>query len=239
MTSLLHAGDVVFQNNRTQATLIELYSSEGCSSCPPAEAWLNGLKTAPGLWRDLFPVAFHVDYWDGLGWPDRFARGEYTQRQRDYATRLGQDSVYTPEFVANGLEWRRGWFSNRLPEQATEKMGALSVTAPDKEGNVSARYTPTGAAPEGLTINVALLGFDINSDVRAGENSGRRLEHDFVVLGFRTTALTPAGDGVTRVAAPLVVQSQVAGEKPGALVAWVSDGDGKILQIAGGWLPKP
>ena len=52
-------------------------------SCPPAEAWTNNLKSAPGLWRDIFPVAFHVDYWDGLGWPDRFARAEYTQRQRN------------------------------------------------------------------------------------------------------------------------------------------------------------
>ncbi|MEI9998612.1 MAG: DUF1223 domain-containing protein [Verrucomicrobiota bacterium] len=70
----LRAQEQVIRNDGETATLLELYSSEGCSSCPPAEAWVNGLKNSPALWRTLFPVVFHVDYWDGLGWPDRFAK---------------------------------------------------------------------------------------------------------------------------------------------------------------------
>ncbi|MDB4793761.1 DUF1223 domain-containing protein, partial [Methylacidiphilales bacterium] len=87
-TMPLRAQDVVFKSNIPTASLIELYSSEGCSSCPPAEAWVNDLKSAPELWKSIFPVVFHVDYWDGLGWPDRFSRADYTQRQRNYAAQL-------------------------------------------------------------------------------------------------------------------------------------------------------
>ena len=112
--------DVVFKSSGAPSSLIELYSSEGCSSCPPAEEWLNHLKGDAGLWKSVFPVAFHVDYWDGLGWPDRFARAEYTQRQRDYAARLRQDSVYTPEFVLNGLEWRP---SQGIPDRGPVEVG--------------------------------------------------------------------------------------------------------------------
>src|SRR5271168_2184673 len=127
----LHSQDIVFKNSGSKATLVELYSSEGCSSCPPAEAWLSKLKASPGLWTEIFPVAFHVDYWDNLGWPDRFAKPEYTQRQRNYAAQLGQDSVYTPEFVTSGREWR-GWFNGeRLPTAETETSGELSLQIQD------------------------------------------------------------------------------------------------------------
>jgi hypothetical protein len=69
------------ESGTTQTALLELYSSEGCSSCPPAEAWMASLRDAPGLWRDFVPVVFHVAYWDRLGWRDRFASEQFTQRQ--------------------------------------------------------------------------------------------------------------------------------------------------------------
>ncbi|MEN9676720.1 MAG: hypothetical protein RIS76_2616 [Verrucomicrobiota bacterium] len=93
--------------------MIELFTSEGCSSCPPAEKWLGSLGDQPGLWRDFVPVAFHVDYWDGLGWADRFASVENTRRQERYATHWRNRGVYTPGFVLNGTEWRE-W--GRLPQ---------------------------------------------------------------------------------------------------------------------------
>jgi hypothetical protein len=234
--SSLWSQDVVFKSSSPKASLIELYSSEGCSSCPPAEAWTNDLKTAPGLWKDIFPVAFHVDYWDGLGWPDRFASAVYTQRQRDYANRLGQDSVYTPEFILNGAEWRRGWFSGQeIPLTGAAKSGSLTVTVLDKK--VSAVYALyTNASTQPLSLNVALLGFNVVTDVKAGENSGRSLEHDFVVLGFRSFPLTSDGNGNFQSETQALKSS--TDDQPGALVAWVSRNDGTILQIAGGWL-KP
>jgi hypothetical protein len=229
--------DVVIRNNSPTASLIELYSSEGCSSCPPAEAWINQLKNDPGLWKEIFPVAFHVDYWDGLGWPDRFARADYTQRQRDYASRLGQDSVYTPEFILNGLEWRRGWLSgNSVPQLGAKKTGDLALTLHDKEKTVSARYLPgsnTSAQPP--TFNVALVGFNVVTDVKRGENGGRKLEQDFVVLNFHSSPMAAdAREGFQSAPMEITSSTEVV---PGAVVAWVSSADGSILQIAGGWLP--
>jgi hypothetical protein len=228
----LHAQDAVFTNSGTKASLVELYTSEGCSSCPPAEEWLGGLKANPRLWHDVFPVAFHINYWDDLGWTDRFATTETTQRQRDYATRLGQDSVYTPEFIVNGREWQRGWLSGSLPGPATDKTGTLTVRRAVDQAITAQYLAPTPR--EHCTLNVALLGFNIASNVRSGENGGRKLQHDFLTLGFTATPLATGKDGALT-AGPFHV-STLAGETPGALVAWVSDADGNILQVAGGWL---
>src|SRR5712692_2905929 len=76
---------ITFESGATQTTLLELFTSEGCSSCPAAEKWLSQFKTNSDLWKRIVPVAFHVDYWDNLGWPDRFAKAEFTDRQRRYA----------------------------------------------------------------------------------------------------------------------------------------------------------
>ena len=231
----LPAQDIVLKSSGAPSSLIELYSSEGCSSCPPAEEWVNQLKSAPGLWKDIFPVAFHVDYWDGLGWPDRFARAEFTQRQRDYAARLKQDSVYTPEFIVNGQEWQRSWLGGRtLPVLGVQKSGDLTVTVSAKGKEISAVYTASAEAKSPLVLNVALLGFNVITDVKRGENSGRKLEHDFVVLNFKSAPLT-AGANATYHADPVSIPS-LTDDVPGAVVVWVSRGDGAIAQIAGGWL---
>ena len=231
----LHSQDMVFKNGGSKATLVELYSSEGCSSCPPAEAWLTNLKDSPDLWTNIFPVAFHVDYWDGLGWPDRFAKPAYTQRQRNYAAQLGQDSVYTPEFVTGGREWR-GWFhGERKPSNENATSGELTLQVKDAGKKISAVYLPTsGADSKAYTVNVALLGVNILSDVKGGENGGRQLQHDFIVLDF---ASKPLIKGQSFESGPIELKPST-GDSPGAIVAWVSDSDGSIVQIAGGWL-KP
>src|SRR5262249_36121801 len=121
------AGDVSFQSGETQTTLLELFTSEGCSSCPPAEKWISNLRSNPDLWKKVVPVAFHVDYWDHLGWRDPFSKQEFTERQRSYAATWGGDSIYTPGFVVNGREWR-GWFGGPSLPAAPEKVGVLRVT---------------------------------------------------------------------------------------------------------------
>src|SRR5712691_12958707 len=95
---------LTFQSAREQTALIELYTSEGCSSCPSAETWLSRLKESPGLWKDFVPLAFHVDYWDYLGWRDPFAAKEWTARQYEYSANWKSESVYTPGFVVDGRE---------------------------------------------------------------------------------------------------------------------------------------
>src|SRR5262249_27401056 len=97
---------ISFQSSEVQTALVELYTSEGCSSCPPAEAWLSRLKDDSALWKNFVPVAFHVDYWDYLGWRDPWAATSFSERQRSYADSWSAVSVYTPGFVLNGKEWR-------------------------------------------------------------------------------------------------------------------------------------
>lgn len=231
----LRSQDIVFKSSGSKASLVELYSSEGCSSCPPAEAWISNLKSSPVLWKNIFPVVFHVDYWDGLGWPDRFAKAAFTERQRTYAARLGQDSMYTPEFIANGHEWR-GWFEGARNLSETETTGELSLECKSAGATISARFLPSsGAGSEAYTLNIALLGVNILSDVKRGENGGRKLQHDFVVLDYQSKPLTSAQN----YASGPVAFSPSTGESPGAVVAWISDSEGSIVQVTGGWLKNP
>ncbi len=229
--------DVTFKSTGMPVTLVELYSSEGCSSCPPAEEWVSRWRSSPRLWSDIFPVVFHVDYWDGLGWPDRFARPDYTERQRNYAARLGQDSVYTPEFVANGREWRGFFDGGDLPAASLDTGGQLTVTSHDGGKSVSVDYVPKPAtAASSFRVNVALLGFNVVSDVKRGENGGRQLRHDFVVLGFVSRALAPGKAGGVE-SGPLAITPSTD-DPPMAVVAWISRDDGSPVQVAGGWLRK-
>jgi len=232
----VQAGDIVFKNSRANATLLELYSSEGCSSCPPAEAWVSELKNSPGLFTEIFPVVFHVDYWDGLGWRDKFAKAVYTRRQRNYAATLGQDSVYTPEFVAGGREWRAWFDGDRQPHSNTPTTGALSLQVRPDGRQVIGSYIP-GSPATGLssyTLNVALLGTNIRSNVRGGENGGRQLLHDFVVLDFTSAPLAKDRNFQS---GPVNLKPSTD-DRPGALVAWVSSSYGKVVQVAGGFLPS-
>src|SRR5258708_40149645 len=112
----LNAEPVTFQSSETQTALLELYTSEGCSSCPPAETWLSRLKESPGLWKDFVPVAFHVDYWDRLGWRDPFADRGFSDRQSAYAELWHSENVYTPEFVLNGKDWRAWPLHKSIPK---------------------------------------------------------------------------------------------------------------------------
>ena len=109
------AQDVMFQSPDHQSALLELYTSEGCSSCPPAENWLSRLKTSPRLWREFVPVAFHVDYWDYLGWRDPWGAKEFSNRQRAYAKTWGSETIYTPELR---LEWKKNGAIGRRTRMA-------------------------------------------------------------------------------------------------------------------------
>lgn len=236
LTLSIQAGNVVFKSSRTDAALLELYSSEGCSSCPPAEAWVSELKHSPGLFKEVFPVVFHVDYWDRLGWRDRFADALYTRRQRDYAAALDQDSVYTPEFVTGGREWKAWFDGDRQPHSSTPTTGELSLQVSPDGRQVVGSYIPDTQAtsPSSYTLNVAFLGTNIRIDVRGGENGGRRLLHDFVVLDFTSVPLSKSRGFQS---SQVKLQSST-NYQPGAVVAWVSSSSGRVVQVAGGYLPS-
>lgn len=221
----LTAAPLKFSSGQNRTHLLELYSSEGCSSCPPAEQWLGNLREAPGLWRDFVPVVFHVGYWDHLGWRDRFATREYTDRQYAYSSRWGSDTVYTPGFVLDGVEWRKTLGQNTPPSSA-EKAGVLSVEYAD-DGACRVTFAPAGD----WEVHAALLGGGIRSNVRAGENQGRTLRHEFVALVLKTARLDA---GTAEFSLPKGASEGVARH---ALAVWItSRGELTPLQATGGWL---
>ncbi len=236
LISPMRADDIVLESPPQRATLVELYSSEGCSSCPPAEKWISQLKSDPQLWKQIVPVVFHVDYWDGLGWPDRFARRAYTQRQNDYAARWGASNVYTPEFVVDAREWHAWFGGGALPMAKAEAVGSLRAVVQREGGGVRVSFGPVPSLDSlPYTINVAWLGVGIGSNVGGGENSGRTLVHDFVVLDFQSkTTGTTDGKGISaEFSGPNL---RAGNDRPGAVAVWVSAADGSIVQATGGWV---
>ena len=220
------AKEIVLETSSSQVRLLELFSSEGCSSCPPAESWFSNLQSSDELWKSIVPVSFHVTYWDYLGWADRFARPEYSQRQEQYAALWNSGSVYTPEFVVNGEEWR-GWFRGQT----------LAGSDPANPGKLTVRINGVQVAvqfaanqKDNYKVYLAPLGMNLTSKVRGGENSGRNLRHDFVVLDLQTSDLQPNGG---KWAATLNVKWQDAK----AVAAWVTQGNNLTpIQAAGGFL---
>lgn len=229
--SMADAGRATFESGVNRVAVIELYTSEGCSSCPPADRWLSQLKSDPRLWEDFVPLAFHVDYWDYIGWRDRFARAEFSQRQRRYAAEGGVPTVYTPGFLKDGTEWR-GWLRTDSPRSDDEPVGALRIRL---EGDLAAvRFRPGANEYGGLVAHVAVLGMGMSSQVRAGENRGRTLRHDFVVLEMASQPMQEEPEGFS-VTIPL--DEKAMGEGTRALAAWISFPDRQEpIQAVGGFL---
>lgn len=220
----------VFYNDQHNSTIIELFTSQGCSSCPPAEKWLGTFKDDARLWKTVFPIALHVDYWDYIGWKDLYAKPEFTQRQKQYKMEKALSSIYTPGFVVNGKEWR-GWFGlfgkKALPD--TRSAGELRVTF--SENNVSAKYHNDDLSKQPLTLNVAILATGINTEIKRGENAGRLLSQDFTVLHLQSK--NSAG-GYWTMSLP---EFRLPENSRPALVAWVNKEDSQQpLQVTGGWL---
>lgn len=187
----------------TPPTVLELYTSEGCSSCPPADRWLSSLRGR----ADVIALAFHVGYWDRLGWPDRFALPEATARQRQMAPHWGSQQVYTPQVVLNGRDWR-GWHREPIPRPTPAPgMPAIRLLLERDGTSVLARIGPSANGS-----NAALSGYwvvleDLHaSQVKAGENAGETLHHNHVVrqyipvppwaarLGYTARIESPPGD---------------------------------------------
>jgi hypothetical protein len=167
-------------------TVVELYTSEGCSSCPPADRWLSTLKGR----ADVLPLAFHVTYWDRLGWPDRFATPEGTARQHELARLAGSNSVYTPQVVAGGRDWR-DW--PQLPKPAPAS--GVNVTLARNADIVTATVASSPAGTARLAAYWAVLEDGHQSKVRAGENAGETLKHDHVVRLYQPVPAWAAADG--------------------------------------------
>lgn len=229
MVNLAQAGPLVIESPLHRVALLELYTSEGCSSCPPADRWVSSLKNQPDLWRRFIPLSFHVDYWDYIGWPDRFASPEFTKRQRQHASSQSMRTIYTPGFFLNGAEWR--WRGRDLGADFEDvPAGILGVEVTDTD--VTIRFE--SERPQGAVhAAVALLGFGLETRVKAGENAGRTLNHDFVVLSVHEAPLERTGKIFKGTLAP--PPREVDAQRY-AIVAWVRSEDSQVpIQAAGGW----
>jgi hypothetical protein len=167
--------------------LLELYTSEGCNSCPPADVLVSSLA-AKGLTLDrVVPLGLHVDYWDALGWPDRFAQAIFTQRQREIAARHRTRTVYTPQLVLHGYALST-WGALAAEIQRINLAQAradlsLEVTtqAPNTLEVVARAVVPEAAARPHTKMYLTLYENRLTSAVTAGENAGHTLRHDYVV----------------------------------------------------------
>ena len=156
---------VTFSSGTSKVPLLELYTSEGCSSCPPADNWLSKYQQHPELWSKVIPLAFHVDYWNHLGWNAPFANKNNNQRQYRYKH--------------NGKESRNWFYRSSLPA-IEENAGNLTVHLDGT--TITATFDDNNPLQTPLLLNITLLGFDLQTSVPAGENKGKILKHDFVVL---------------------------------------------------------
>jgi len=215
-----------FKSPEQQVQLVELYTSEGCSSCPPADRWLSSLKSNELLWSDFVPMAFHVDYWDYIGWKDPFASREYSQRQRRYAREFGESTVYTPGVRKAGQEWRSWRARPKLELNQEQTVGSLQVKV-EKDGQFIASFD----SDQATQLNIAILGFNLSNEVSRGENRGRTLRHDFVVLGISSYASAESGQWQGVLPEPSSPATSYA------IAAWVTQkGSLQPVQATGGYL---
>jgi hypothetical protein len=165
---------------QTRPIVVELFTSQGCSSCPPAEKYLGELARRP----EVLALSFHVDYWDELGWRDRFSSPEATRRQRDYAHALGLQSVYTPQAIVDGKRDFVG--SNRAAIDSALKEGAVGVPVSLLIHDASV-VVGIGAKENAAPSDVVLVAYlrSATSSIGRGENAGRTIQESNVVRSFR------------------------------------------------------
>jgi len=212
--------------------LLELYTSEGCSSCPPADKAVAALRQAAQ--QDLVvPLALHVDYWDYIGWTDRFAKPEFTLRQRQLAEALNSRAVYTPEIFLGGAELRN-WSGNlddrigQVNRQPARADIGLEL-APVAGGRLPVTVTTKSA--QGGSLYIALYENGLSSHVKAGENSGVLLRHEFVVRDW-IGPFAVSGDASGRKTSLRQSLPIPAASSPAELgvAAFIQDALGQVLQ---------
>jgi hypothetical protein len=213
-----------------KAVVAELFTSEGCSSCPPADALLGNLRqdlATQGI--TVIPLGFHVDYWNSLGWKDRFSSAQFSRRQEQYARALKVDGPYTPQMVVNGAAEFVGSSRARayaaIAEAASRPDRAaieLSLRSPDKLG------VKATSANNGAVVMLAITEDNLTTNIGAGENSGRRLRHAAVVRELRQIGVIQNGNYTADV--PLVLDKQW---KPADLRAVIFIQSGEAGEVLG------
>lgn len=218
--------------------LVELYTSEGCSSCPPADRWLSSVSSHYAA-EQLVPLALHVNYWDYIGWSDPFAQAQFTARQRRLAQLSGTKTIYTPGVFA-AMRELRGWRDataferrvreiNRQPARADIGVGMRALDGREAEIEVSFSVAPSERSRQRLQGVVVLYEDQLVSDVRLGENRGATLHHDRVVRQWSPVTLGAGGEA-QRLRKTIALQPDWNAAKLG-VAAFVEDlQTGEVLQ---------
>jgi hypothetical protein len=175
--------------------VVELFTSEGCSSCPPADAAIA--KLVNKRIDKTYILSFHVDYWNKLGWKDNFSKEAYTIRQQEYARALGLNGVYTPQVVVNGSFEFVGSDENALNNSINKglnngKESNIKITAVRKNNFIEIHYDITGN--ETLFLNSAIVLPEATSVIKRGENGGRTLHHVNIVKQFQIAEAKGSGN---------------------------------------------
>jgi len=218
------------QSPAHSVALVELYTSEGCDSCPPADRWLSQLEARNGT---VVPLGLHVDYWDRLGWTDRFASPAFTARQYEQMRRHHTAFVYTPQVLVQGrdfAQWRTSAGQTIAAIDAQAARASIELAAQTEGGEVRIELSVKVPDPRdraNARVVVALSQDGLASEVKAGENAGKRLTHDHVVRQWRSgLPVSAAGDARERLAFALPAEAG-----PLTVVAFVEDAaNGDVLQ---------
>lgn len=238
-----------------QPILVELFTSQGCSSCPPADELLRRLGGAERAGRPIIALAFHVDYWNDLGWSDPFSQAAWSERQRAYARRIAQDRSYTPQLVVHGRAHAVGSRPSEVDRAVAEVAAAIADDAPVHLHAEVSRLEPTrdrlritaqaelAGSPSGkrpaagkLEIWVAVYESGIRTQVRAGENAGAQLRNDYIVRALKRAFVI--GPKQTRGSAAVTVDRDPSWQRD-KLGVVVFAQDPETMKIYGAAGPQP
>jgi hypothetical protein len=202
--SFAASGDAQVKKQRSPV-VVELFTSEACSSCPPADALLVELdqkQIVPGVY--VIALGEHVDYWNHTGWTDRFSSAKFSRRQSDYSTQFGLDSVYTPQMVVDGRSQFVGNDAQRARDvigRAAQAPKPATVVVEKNGGELHVRVEGAGAHPAEVVLAITEDG--LTTSVSGGENGGRQLRHTAVVRELRTLGTTQNGEFAGRARSPM------------------------------------
>ena len=179
------AEKITVESNSRKTAVVELYTSEGCSSCPPADQWFEAVIQLADEELDILALAFHVDYWDYIGWKDRFADPKYTSRQRQLGANNRQNSIYTPEFFVGGKEARgtRKVLDEIYRVNKTSAEIELELTVSRNGNGLHLELASSSDKHDTNDLHYRYFVYEKNlsSNVTRGENSGETLHHQHVV----------------------------------------------------------
>jgi hypothetical protein len=226
--------------------LVELFTAEGCSSCPPADALLAAMVASqPAAGVEIVGLGEHVDYWDRLGWKDRFSSSALTARQQGYADRLGLDSIYTPQLVVDGADALVGTDVDAA-RQALERAkarphGAITLTVDSSASSavaltIGVSQLPPIASGDRADVVVAIVEDGLQSDVKRGENRGRMLSHAAVVR--QLSAIAPIDGPAATARTEIKLKADWRREKLG-VVAFVQERKSRRVLAAARMLVAP